>query len=385
VDHAPSRLTDDDAFWLRRALAEAERGRGGVEPNPMVGAAVVREGGLVGVGHHARHGGPHAEVVALEQAGAAARGATLHVSLEPCCHQGKTPPCTDAIIRAGVARVVAAMPDPFPKVAGGGFAKLREAGLGVELGPPDVALEACRLNAPYLKRLATGRPLVTAKWAMTLDGRIATSTGDSRWISGERSRALVHEMRGRMDAIVVGIGTVLSDDPGLTARPPGPRVAARVVLDSQARLPTTSQLVRTAGDVPVLVAVTELAPAERCSALAALGCQIMPFHQAEGLVPVSDLLDELGRRGATNVLVEGGSRILGAFLQAGEIDEVEVYVAPVIEGGAHSVPPVSGVGVTTMAEALRLSRHSISTVDGDLLVRGSLSEARWRTLEGLEP
>lgn len=378
-------MTDDDAFWMRRALAEAARGRGGVEPNPMVGGVVVRDGAFVSVGHHARFGGPHAEVVALDQAGPAARGATLYVTLEPCCHHGKTPPCTDAVLRAGITRVVAGMRDPFPKVAGGGLTRLREAGLQVELADEELAEEAYRLNAPYLKRLATGRPYVTAKWAMTLDGRIATATGDSRWISGERSRALVHELRGRVDAILVGIGTVMADDPALTARPPGPRVPVRVVLDSQARLPAESQLARTAREVPVWVAVTELAPPERCRDLEALGCQVLAFRQSEGQVPVSALLDELGRRGATNVLVEGGSRVLGAFLQASELDEVDVYVAPVLEGGAHSVPPISGLGMASMADALRLTRHEVSVVDGDVRVRGVVSDGPWRTPARLEP
>ena len=266
-------MESDDLFWMRRALAEAERGRGAVEPNPLVGAVVVREGRPVGVGHHARFGGPHAEVVALEAAGAAARGATLYVTLEPCCHHGKTPPCTEAVLAAGIRRVVAAMTDPFPKVAGGGFARLAAAGLEVESGLLET--EARRLNAPYLKRLATGRPYVIAKWAMTLDGKTATASGDSRWISGPRSRALVHELRGRMDAILVGIGTALADDPQLTARPPGPRRAARVVLDSAARLPPDSRLARTAREIPVWVAVTERAGAERRAALAALGCDIL--------------------------------------------------------------------------------------------------------------
>ena len=226
---------EDDLRWMARALAEAGRGRGSVEPNPMVGAVVVRDGTLVGVGHHELFGGPHAEVNALARAGGLAAGSTLYVTLEPCCHQGKTPPCTEAVIGAGMARVVAALRDPFPKVDGGGAARLRAAGVEVSMGL--MAEEAARLNGPYLKRLATGLPYVLAKWAMTLDGKTASRSGDSRWISGPRSRALVHEVRGRMDAILVGIGTVMADDPSLTARPTGPRTPARVVLDGSARLP----------------------------------------------------------------------------------------------------------------------------------------------------
>ena len=360
-------MANDDLFWMQRALAEAERGRGAVEPNPLVGSVVVRDGQLVGFGHHARFGGPHAEVEALSRAGDAARGATLYVTLEPCRHVGKTPPCTEAILAAGVTRVVAAMRDPFPKVAGGGLAQLRAAGLAVEVGLESDAAE--HLNAPYLKRLATGRPYVTAKWAMTLDGKTATASGDSRWISGPRSRALVHEVRGRMDAIVVGIGTALADDPELTARPPGPRVPARVVLDGAGRLPTTSRLARTAREIPVLVALTERATPERREALADLGCEIVPFP-GDGPVPILPLLDELGRRGMTNLLVEGGGRLLGAFLDAGQVDAVDVFIAALVEGGHPRFTPAQGEGRSRMADALRLERQQVSLIDGDLRLQG---------------
>jgi diaminohydroxyphosphoribosylaminopyrimidine deaminase/5-amino-6-(5-phosphoribosylamino)uracil reductase len=359
-----------DLFWMRRALSEAERGRGRVEPNPMVGAVVVRDGMLVGVGHHDRFGGPHAEVVALADAGEAARGATVYVTLEPCCHHGKTPPCTDALLAAGVGRVVAAMTDPFLRVAGGGLARLRESGVPVEVGPGGDA--ARRLNAPYLKRLATGRPYVTAKWAMTLDGKIATASGDSFWITSPRARALAHEVRGRMDAVVVGIGTALADDPQLTARPPGPRVAARVVLDSAARLPLKSRLVQTAREAPVLVAVTERAAPETRDALTAAGCEVIAFP-GSGPVPVDDLLAALGGRGFTNILVEGGSRVLGAFFDAGEVDEVDVYIAFAVAGGERDVSPVQGVGLERMAEALRLTQIEVSRVGPDVRLRGLAS------------
>ena len=359
---------DDDDGWMRRALAEAERGRGSVEPNPMVGAVVVRGGRLVGVGHHARFGGPHAEVVALAEAGGLARGATLYVTLEPCCHHGKTPPCTDAVLAAGVGRVVAAMRDPFPKVDGGGLSRLRGAGVEVAVGVEAAAARG--LNAPYLKRLATGRPFVTAKWAMTLDGKTATASGDSAWISGPRSRALVHETRGRMDAVVVGIGTAVADDPALTARPPGPRTPVRVVLDGAARLPTDGYLARTAREVPVWVAACDRAPADRREALTGLGCEVLVF--AGNTVPVSSLLDEMGRRGMTNVLVEGGGTVLGAFFDAGEVDALDVFVAPVVEGGDHCQTPVRGAGWARMAEALRLATTRTSLVDSDVRIEGRL-------------
>ncbi len=367
-------MAESDEFWMRRALAEAERGRGAVEPNPLVGAVVVRDDRPVGIGHHERFGGPHAEVHALARAGAEAQGATLYVTLEPCCHHGKTPPCTDAILAAGVTRVVAAVIDPFPRVAGGGLARLREAGLDVTVGVEQAA--AWRLNAPYWKRLATGRPYVTAKWAMTLDGKIATTTGDSVWVSGARSRALVHEVRGRMDAIAVGIGTALADDPSQTARPPGPRTPARIVLDSAARLPVDSRLASTARAVPVWIAVTDRAPIERRDALAALGCELLAFP-GSGPVPIPGLLDALGCRGVSNLLVEGGSRVLGAFFDAGEVDAVDVFLAPRIEGGDHGFGPIRGRGVDRMADALRLEDPTWCQVDTDWRLQGTLPRP-WR-------
>ncbi len=246
-----------------------------------------------------------------------------------------------------------------------------------------MADEARRLNGPYLKRLATGLPYVTAKWAMTLDGKTATRTGDSRWISGPRSRVMVHETRARMDGIATGIGTALADDPELTARPPGPRTAIRLVLDGAARLPVDGRLARTAREVPVWVAVTERAPTARRRTLEALGCEILAFP-GESTVPILGLLEELGRRGLTNLLVEGGGAILGSFLDAGQVDEIDVFLAPVIEGGSHCYSPARGLGFSTMAEALRLDRQEVQVIDGDVRVQGTLGRA-WRstfTLDG---
>ena len=353
---------------MARALSEAERGRGGVEPNPMVGAVVVRDGNLIAVGHHQRFGGPHAEVIALREAGEAAPGTTVYISLEPCSHHGKTPPCADALIQAGVSRVVAAMRDPFPKVSGGGFQKLRDAGIEVEVGC--LGEQSARLNAAYLKRLLVGEPYVIAKWAMTLDGKTATSTGHSAWISNPSSRSRVHETRGRMDAILAGIGTVIADDPLLTARPPGPRVAARVILDRLARLPIESRLARTAGEIPVWLAVGPEAPAERLSRLKDVGVEILQFPGADS-VPIHALLRELATRSVTNVLVEGGSRVLGSFLDEGAVDEVDVYIAPIVEGGSHRFSPVAGRGVPRMSEALRLERQEVSVIENDIRLRGT--------------
>ena len=365
-----------DRAWMRRALVEAARGEGAVEPNPMVGAVVVRDGKAVGVGHHERFGGPHAEVHALAQAGELARGATLYVTLEPCCHHGKTPPCVDAVLAAGIARVVAAHRDPFPKVAGGGLARLRASGVAVTV---EVEGDAARaLNAPYLKRVIRGTPFVTAKWAMTLDGRTATATGDSRWISNPRSRALVHEVRGRMDAILVGVGTARADDPELTARPPGPKTPARVVLDSTGRLPLDGKLARTARAVPVWVATTDRAPGDKLDALRDLGSEILRFAaDPAGRVPVPALLAELGRRGVTNLLVEGGGGVLGSFLDAGEVDAVDVFIAPKVEGGTHAHTPAHGRGLVLMADAWQLEGPEIAVVDGDVRIRGRLARGPW--------
>ena len=349
-------------------MAEARRGQGAVEPNPMVGAVLVRDGRLVGVGHHRRFGGPHAEVDALAEAVDSARGATLYVTLEPCGHQGKTPPCTDAIVQAGIVRVVSAMRDPFPMVDGSGFARLIAAGIEVEHGTLED--DARDLNAPYLKRLLEGRPYIIAKWAMTLDGKIAARTGNSAWISGPRSRALAHEVRGRMDAILVGIGTAIADNPRLTARPGGPRTATRIVLDASARLPVDGLLAFTAREVPVLVATTDAAPADRVTRLVGMGCEVLRLRaHPDGRVALEPLLDELGRRGMTNLLVEGGGRILGSFFDAGAVDEVDVFLAPIIEGGSHDLTPVRGLGVGSIADALRLGPLTVERIDDDLRVR----------------
>lgn len=361
-------MTDADWHWMKRALELAERGRGWVEPNPLVGAVFVREGRLVGEGWHQRYGQAHAEVNALAAAGDLANGSTLYVTLEPCCHHGKTPPCTDAVLRAGIHRVVAAMADPFPLVAGQGVRQLEAAGVAVEIGLGEA--EARRLNAPYLKLLATGQPYVHAKWAMTLDGKIATRTGDSRWISSEGSRRMVHTLRGRMDVIIVGIGTALADDPQLTARPPGPRTALRVVLDSKGRLPANSVLARTARETPTVVATTAPAPEPWAAQLRALGCEVWCLPALNGQPAVSALLTELGRRRLTNVLVEGGSAVLGSFLEAGAVDEVSVFIAPRLAGGAAALTPVGGLGVERIAEALRLTPIEVGQIDGDVYWHG---------------
>lgn len=359
-----------DAWHMARALELAAHGRGWVEPNPLVGCVVARGAEIVGEGWHRRYGQAHAEVEALAIAGPRAQGATLYVTLEPCCHFGKTPPCTAAVIAAGVRRVVAARPDPFPAVAGQGLVQLRAAGIEVEVGLLEE--EARRLNAPYLKLLASGRPWIIAKWAMTLDGKLASRTGDSRWISGEASRRIVHELRGRVDAVLIGRGTAQADDPLLTARPPGARAAMRVVLDTRAALSSESQLVRTARDAPVLVATSLAAAADDCARLRAAGCEVLICDGDTPAARLDQLLLELGRRRMTNVLVEGGSQLLGSLLDAQQIDEVHAFIAPKLVGGGSAVSPIGGAGLEAMAQALPLEHATWRSVDGDLYLHATM-------------
>lgn len=358
-------LSDRD--WMLRALELAWLGRGRVEPNPMVGAVVVREGRLVGEGFHSAFGGPHAEVHALDAAGALAEGATLYVTLEPCCHHGKTPPCTDRILSAGIKRVVAAMLDPFPQVAGKGVDLLRARGLTVQAGHCEA--EARQLNAAYLKLLRTGRPFVHVKWAMSADGKIATRSGASKWITGAEARAHAHRFRGLVDGILVGAGTVRADDPLLSARPAGPRVACRVVLDSRAEVPLDSQLIATAREIPTLIACTERAPSGSLARLESAGCEclILPASD-DGRVPIGDLLDRLGERRWTHLLVEGGSEVLGSFHDANAIDAIRTYLAPCLIGGGSAPGPLGGIGRDQMADVSRYQLSDWEKVGDDLFL-----------------
>jgi diaminohydroxyphosphoribosylaminopyrimidine deaminase/5-amino-6-(5-phosphoribosylamino)uracil reductase len=364
-------ISERDQQHMRTALRLAARGRGRVEPNPMVGCVIARGDRVIGQGRHRRFGGPHAEPDAIRRATGTVRGATVYVTLEPCSHHGKTPPCADLLIDRGVGRVVVAMRDPFRDVAGRGIRRLRRAGIAVEVGLLEA--DARELNAPYLKRIATGRPWVIAKWAMTLDGKIATATGDSKWITSVEARRFAHRVRGRVDAVIVGIGTALADDPELTCRLSRPRrVARRVVLDSRARLPVDSPLVRTARDVPVLVAVSAGAPCKRTHALMEHGCHVVQLPSDRGRVDVGSLLELLGSLEMTNVLVEGGGAVLGSFLDAGEVDEVMAFVGPSIIGGEGKAP-VAGTGADKIAEALRIASLSTRRLGDSVLLRGRLS------------
>lgn len=370
-------FTDMDRRHMARALELASRGLGRVEPNPMVGAVLVRDGVAIAEGWHDKFGGPHAEAVALAQAGPAARGATLLVTLEPCCHTGKTPPCTEAIIAAGVRRVVAAMTDPFPQVAGRGLARLRKAGLDVRVGLMEA--EARHLNAPFIKRHTVGQPYVIAKWAQTLDGRLAAPSGDARWISGPASRQWVHALRSRVDGIVIGCGTALGDDPLLTVRldeasADRGRRPVRIVLDRRLRLPPEGRLATTAGVHALMVVCGEQADAGRARRLEDLGATVLRMPAGDEGIELPPLLDELARRGMTNLLVEGGPTLLTSFFRQGLVDRLAVFIAPKLIGGEPVHPAPGPVASAAMSEALALLRPQVTCIDGDVLIEGVLRD-----------
>ncbi|QGP92998.1 Riboflavin biosynthesis protein RibD [Neomoorella glycerini] len=366
-------MPPEDVEYMRRALKLARQGLGRTSPNPAVGAVIVRDGRVVGEGYHQQAGTPHAEVHALQAAGEAARGATLYVTLEPCCHYGRTPPCTEAIITAGIRRVVAAMADPNPKVAGGGFQALRRAGIEVETGLLED--EARRLNEAFIKYITTGLPWVTLKMALTMDGKIATRTGASRWITGPAARQKAHELRDTHDAILVGIGTVLADDPELTTRLPGGkgRDAVRVILDSHLRLPLTARVLNLASPAPTLVATTAAAPGEARQQLAARGIEVIVLPAEDGRVAWQPLLAELARRQLTSILVEGGARVNATALAAGVVDKVVAFIAPKIFGGINAPGPVGGPGVASPDEAWQLARIRVEPCGEDIMLSGYLA------------
>ena len=370
----------DETAVMRRALELAQQGVGFVEPNPPVGAVIVDDDlNLLGEGYHEKFGGPHAEVHALEQAGDAARGATLFVTLEPCCHEGKTPPCSQAVIQAGLKRVVVAIGDPAEYVNGGGIRELREAGLHVETGL--LEREASQLAAPFIKLLTTGMPFVHAKWAMTLDGKLASRAQHSQWISNELSRKKVHELRGRMDAIIVGAMTARLDDPLLTARPPGPRVATRIVIDRDLKLSPSCQLLKTATDVPVLIATSQEAIESEGKLYQTLGAELLPLpfvDVGQKYLDVKELLQELGRRKMTNVLIEGGGSLLGHFFDQKLIDAAHVFLAPKLLGGFSAVTPVGGGGLEHVPQVDQFVDYQTEELDGDVYCHGMLETKWWR-------
>ncbi len=355
---------------MREALAEAEQALGWSSPNPAVGAVLVLGSRIVGRGRTQPPGGAHAEVVALAEAGEQARGATAYVTLEPCAHHGRTPPCADALIAAGVARVEYALRDPDPHVDGRGAAQLRAAGIEARGG--DGAEDAARQLAGYLTHRRTGRPRVIAKFATSLDGRIASASGDSRWVSGPETRAWAHRERPKLDAIVVGSGTVVVDDPELTARPGGSAEGAhqplRVVVDTRGRTPGGARVL--AGPSPTLLATSERSPAAWRAEMEAAGAEVVRLPEDRGHVDLAALLDELGRRGVLSALVEGGGVLHGALFDRRLVDYLHAVIAPIIIGAADAPAAVAGCGAQRMAEAPRLGEPRVERLGDDVLVSG---------------
>lgn len=351
-------------LFMRAALREAAKGLGRTSPNPAVGAVIVKNGRVVARGHHARAGGPHAEVVAIRAAGARARGADLYTTLEPCDHFGRTPPCSVAILEAGIRRVLVGSADPNPLVNGKGVARIRAAGVEVVTGV--LGAECDALNAHWFRFIRDRRPYVTLKAAVTLDGRIATRTGDARWVTGEESRRLVHRLRDRVDAVLVGAGTARADDPRLTARLPGGRGhdPLRVVLDTDLSLPARLALFRLRSKAPTVVA-----HASARSRRLGPGVELLRCRRGRGGVDLKDLLARLAARGVTHLLVEGGARVHARFLAEGLVDRVLVFVAPKLAGG-DGVPLLAGPGPARMADAVRLEEVQIERVGDDVLVQG---------------
>jgi diaminohydroxyphosphoribosylaminopyrimidine deaminase/5-amino-6-(5-phosphoribosylamino)uracil reductase len=367
--------TELDERHLLRAIELASEARGHTSPNPLVGAVLVKNGRTIGEGFHAAAGRPHAEREALAAATEDPAGATLYVSLEPCCHEGRTPPCTEAIVAAGIARVVVASDDPTDKANGRGLGILRDEGVRVDVTDGNVASAARLINQPFRKHAKTGRPLVIWKAAMTLDGKVATARGDSKWISSEASRARSHRWRAECDAVAVGIGTALADDPQLTARVEGvDRQPRRVVFDAEARLPLDSNLVRSARDTPVTVICSRAASRTAVTGLEAAGVEVVTVRGDTEPARVTAGLAELGARDVLSILLEGGPHLAGAFLDADEIDEARVFVAPVIAGGQRARGALDGQGAALINQAGHALTTQVEQIDGDVLIEARMKE-----------
>ncbi len=356
--------------FMNRALVLAKQGKGRTSPNPLVGAVIVNAGEVVGEGYHQKAGGPHAEIHGLRDAGIKAKGATLYVNLEPCCHWGRTPPCTDAIIGAGITHVYAAHLDPNPKVAGKGIKQLEKAGIEVNVGLCAEAAE--KLNEVYIKYVKTGYPFIILKMAMSLDGKIATSTGESQWITSAASRQKGHVLRDEVDAILVGVGTITSDNPALTTRltQKQGKDATRIVLDSHGRTPTSAKVFNSESNAGVIIAVTTQAPAENIVKLEKVGAEVVVIPANNGRVCFKSLMKDLGTRGITSVLVEGGGKVNTSALTSGLVDKVMCFVAPKFIGGKDASGVFDGEGITRLIDAPELQRWTITEIGCDLLIEG---------------
>ena len=358
--------------YMKLALELAANAKGRTSPNPLVGAVIVKDNRVVGCGWHRKAGTPHAEVHALRQAGELAKGADVYVSLEPCSHYGKTPPCAKALVEAGVNNVYAAMLDPNPKVAGNGFKILQEAGIHVEYG--FLEDEARKLNEVFLKWIMHKQPFVVMKAAMTLDGKIATVEGQSKWITNETSRAYGYKLRDIYDGILVGINTVIADDPALTARVEGGKNPIRIVVDSTLKIPLTAKLLHDK-QAPVIVATTKLASAEKVAQLQNLGVEVLIIDTDEvNRVDMTKLMQELGQKNICSILVEGGAEIHGSLIEHKLINKVYFFIAPKLVGGKKAKTPVAGNGIGNLAEAITLQDVTTKNLDGDILITGTVKK-----------
>jgi len=355
--------------YVRMACRLALKAAGRTSPNPMVGAVLARGKKIIATGFHSFAGGDHAEIVALRRAGAKARGATLYINLEPCSHHGRTPPCTRSLIDAGIREVVAGMKDPNPVVAGRGFQQLRRAGIRVRVGP--LERECQTLNEAFAKYITRGLPFVTLKLAASLDGKIATKTGDARWISDPVSRATVHRLRNQVDAVLVGAGTVIADDPRLTCRIPGGRNPWRVVLDGRLRIPYTAKLFRQRDAEKTIVVTGSKAPATKVRALKLQRAQVWKIALRDGMIPWWTVLRRLARMGIVSVLIEGGAAVAASALRAKAVDKILLFYAPKVLGGDGRVM-IDGLGIRRVKQSLRIQRMSVRKSGSDLLVSGYL-------------
>jgi diaminohydroxyphosphoribosylaminopyrimidine deaminase/5-amino-6-(5-phosphoribosylamino)uracil reductase len=362
-------MNDLNEKHMRSALRLAEKAGGRTSPNPMVGAVVVKSGKIIGRGYHRRAGEPHAEAIALKKAGAAAQGATLYVTLEPCSHSDKrTPPCAPLVIQSGVRRVVVAMIDPNPRVSGRGIKALRSAGIEVAIGVLEA--EAKKMNEAFIKHITRGVPFATLKIAQTLDGKIATSSGASKWITGEQAREEAHRLRDSHDAILVGINTVLMDDPSLTTRIPGGRDPVRVIVDSSLRIPRNAKVVTQSSPAKTMVATLAGAPKSKIKKLQDAGVEVLTVKSAHGRVDLRDLMKKLAKRDIMSVLIEGGAEINASALNAGLVDKVVMFLAPLLMTGTDSLCSIGGSSPAKLSQALKLQEVTTQFVGKDLMVKG---------------
>lgn len=360
-------MMNNDEYYMRVALDLAASAKGKTNPNPVVGAVIVKDGVIAGTGIHRKAGEPHAEVHAFNNAGDYAKDATLYVTLEPCSHYGKTPPCANLVKESGVKRVVVATQDPNPEVAGRGIGLLRDAGIEVEVGI--LEKEAQRQNERFIHNMKNGRPFVISKYAMTLDGKLATHTGHSKWITGEQSRHAVHLLRNEVDAILVGIGTVLADNPSLTTRLPegGGKNPVRIILDSELQIPLDAHVTQVS-EAKTIIVTHENASVEKMTSLSEKGIEFIRVPKTDAGLDLEILMDELYKQGITDVLLEGGSEVNASFLRAGLIDKYLIYVAPKLLGGRNSLTPFTGNDVATMDEALDVTISHVDTFGEDIRI-----------------